>query len=231
MTGKIWFTSDTHYNHKNICRGLSNWSNKENTTRDFETLEQMNYFLIRNINNHVLPDDVLYHLGDWSFAGIESVWEFRKQINCKNIHLIPGNHDEHIKRDRVLPNVISDAPYSSHFIDGNPNDYGILKAGDGEYPNYVTAQRLFKSVNNYLEVELNGQIFVLSHYPIDEWFDMDRKGSIMLHGHVHHKFDECELNTKYRRMDVGVDWEEFRPYSLEEIIRIMNKREIRKHSS
>jgi calcineurin-like phosphoesterase family protein len=42
--------------------------------------------------------------------------------------------------------------------------------------------------------------------------------------------DDCELNTKYRRMDVGMDWEEFRPYSLEEIVRIMSKRERKQNS-
>ena len=227
----IWFTSDTHYNHKNICRGISTWANKETTTRDFLTLEKMNHAMVNSINSLVMPDDILYHLGDWSFGGIESIWQFRERIICKTIHLIPGNHDEHIKKNKILPNVISDAPYSSHFISGNPNDYGIMKKGDGEYPNYVEAQRLFASVNNYLELELNGQTFVLSHYPIDEWFDMDRTGAIMLHGHVHHKFDKHELNTKYRRMDVGIDWEEFRPYSLEEIVRVMSKRERKQHSS
>jgi len=227
----IWFTSDTHYNHKNICRGVSEWKDKETTARDFEHLAHMNYRLVRNINSVVMQDDILYHLGDWSFGGIESIWQFRQQIYCKNIHLITGNHDQHIKKNLILPNVISDAPYSQNFIDGDPNDFGVGKKGDGEYPNYVEAQRLFTSVNGYLELELDKQTFVLSHYPIDEWFDMDRKGSIMLHGHLHHKLDKCELNTKYRRMDVGIDWEEFRPYSLEEIVRIMNKRNKKEHSS
>lgn len=227
----IWFTSDTHYNHKNICRGISDWTDKETKARDFQTLERMNWGILQKINTLVMPDDILYHLGDWSFGGIESIWQFRQRINCKTIHLITGNHDEHIKKNKILPNVISEVPYGSHFINGNPNDYGVGRRGDGEYPNYVAAQRLFETVQNYLELTIDKQTFVLSHYPIEEWFDMDRNGAIMLHGHVHHTMDDCELNTKYRRMDVGIDWEEFRPYSLEEIVRIMSKRSKKEHSS
>jgi calcineurin-like phosphoesterase family protein len=28
-------------------------------------------------------------------------------------------------------------------------------------------------------------------------------------------------------MDVGIDWEEFRPYSIDEIVKIMNKRNVK----
>ena len=79
-------------------------------------------------------------------------------------------------------------------------------------------------------ITYNKQLIVLSHYPIDQWKDMDR-GSIMLHGHCHHNIDSCEINSKNKRMDVGIDWEEFRPYSIDEIIKIMNKKEIKKHDS
>jgi calcineurin-like phosphoesterase family protein len=56
----------------------------------------MNDTLIRNINDKVKEDDTLYHLGDWSFGGRENVRIFRNSIVCKNIHLLIGNHDDHI---------------------------------------------------------------------------------------------------------------------------------------
>jgi calcineurin-like phosphoesterase family protein len=92
----IWFTSDTHYNHKNICKGVTEWSDADISCRDFQTIEEMNDAIVNSINKYVMENDILYHLGDWSFGGINSIWEFRKQIKCKNIHLILGNHDEHI---------------------------------------------------------------------------------------------------------------------------------------
>lgn len=242
MKKQIWFTSDTHYNHKNRCRGVSTWANKETTTRDFETLEQMNNEIVERINKFVDQDDILYHLGDWSFGGIESIWQFRQRIICKNVHLITGNHDDHIKKNKPREtkwirwyNGPIDQWYE--WKDNFKTEKECLEACSKEsfyephQYNFNYPQDLFTSINNYLELELDGQTFVLSHYPIDEWFDMDRKGAIMLHGHVHHTFDECETNTKYRRMDVGIDWKEFRPYSLEEIVRIMNNRKRKQHSS
>ena len=42
-TGRVWVTSDPHYNHKNICRGVTGWTTldgkvPEYNTRDFTTL-------------------------------------------------------------------------------------------------------------------------------------------------------------------------------------------------
>ena len=57
---------------------------------------------------------------------------------------------------------------------------------------------------------------------------MDR-GSIHLHGHTHGKINNSEINIKYKRMDIGIDWKEFRPYSLNEILKIMNKKQCKEH--
>ena len=97
---RVFFTSDTHYNHTNICRGVTKWTDAEDITRDFNTLDEMNDRIVRGINDTVGQDDILFHLGDWSFGGFESIYKFRDRINCNNIHLVLGNHDHHIERDR-----------------------------------------------------------------------------------------------------------------------------------
>ena len=99
-TQQLFFTSDTHYMHKNICRGTTSWSNADGFTRDFDTLDQMNDRIVNGINSVIGQDDILFHLGDWSFGGFEMIEQFRNRINCKNIHIILGNHDHHIERDR-----------------------------------------------------------------------------------------------------------------------------------
>jgi calcineurin-like phosphoesterase family protein len=101
----VWIFSDPHYNHKNICRGVTSWRTQDGEipieqTRDFPTLEKMNFAIVNNINNCVMPDDTLICLGDWSFGGFESIREFWDRIMCKNIHLILGNHDHHIEKNR-----------------------------------------------------------------------------------------------------------------------------------
>jgi calcineurin-like phosphoesterase family protein len=102
---KVWITSDTHYSHQNICRGVTNWRTPtggipESQTRPFDTLDKMNAAIVNNINSCVGQDDILIHLGDWSFGGFENIQEFYDRLICKNIHLILGNHDHHIDRNR-----------------------------------------------------------------------------------------------------------------------------------
>ena len=55
---RVFFTSDTHYNHTNICEGVSNWG-PESYKRQFQTLDQMNAVLVNNINTFVQPNDIL----------------------------------------------------------------------------------------------------------------------------------------------------------------------------
>ena len=104
-TGKVWITSDTHYGHKNIVRGTTNWRTQDGevpveSTRDFQTIEQMNWRMIDGINNFISQDDTLIMLGDVSFGGFENINIFLDRLICKNIHLIVGNHDHHIENNR-----------------------------------------------------------------------------------------------------------------------------------
>ncbi len=134
---KLFFTSDTHYNHKNICRGVTSWTHADSHTRDFPTLSKMNDTIVNNINNTVGQDDILVHLGDWSFGGFEFINEFRNRLICQNIYLILGNHDHHIERDKQ--NIQSLFVKTSH--------YEILRVIDEDSD----------------DVEYD---FVLSHFPI-----------------------------------------------------------------
>ena len=102
---KVFITSDTHFSHKNICRGVTSWHLPDGSvpidqTRDFKTIEQMNESIVNGINSVVGQDDILIHLGDFSFGGFENIKIFRDRIICKEIHLILGNHDTHIENNR-----------------------------------------------------------------------------------------------------------------------------------
>jgi len=86
-----WYTADTHAYHGNIIKYCD---------RPFASTDEINEVMITNINDRVAPDDILFHLGDWTFGPrsdrslqIKNATDFRKQINCKNIILIQGNHD------------------------------------------------------------------------------------------------------------------------------------------
>ncbi len=97
-----YFSSDSHAFHKNICRGTTEWGKFEEgsnhqSTRDFDTSEAMTKEMASRWNSMIKQNDELWFLGDWSFGGHKNIEVFRKMINCKNIHIVFGNHDQHIE--------------------------------------------------------------------------------------------------------------------------------------
>ena len=89
---EIWFTSDTHWGHKNIIK-LCN--------RPFQNVEEMNEVLIENWNKVVSKDDTVFHLGDFAFGG-SSVWNSIIPRLNGHINLIIGNHDRKNLRQRYM---------------------------------------------------------------------------------------------------------------------------------
>lgn len=209
---KTFFISDTHYDHLNIIRGTSSWASFEpgsshQSVRDFDTQEEHNQQLVDNINKTVGEDDTLYHLGDWSFNGIENIWIFRKQIKCKNVHLILGNHDHHLEKPKLMkPEFQQEAIELGYY---NPF-------------NYVD---VFTSVSHYKEITIEKQRIVMSHFSMRVW-NKSHHGSWMLYGHSHGTLPEYNSGLNYyKTMDVGVDTNsDFKPYSFEEIKEIMKYR-------
>jgi calcineurin-like phosphoesterase family protein len=89
----IWFTSDTHFGHANIIR---------HCRRPFASVEEMDAEIIRRINERVGPEDLLYHLGDFSFRGGDPA-AYRARIKCRRIVLLLGNHDPQTRSGAVRP--------------------------------------------------------------------------------------------------------------------------------
>lgn len=195
---QLFFTSDTHYSHSNICSATTNWSVNDGYARKFDSLQDMNQRLVDNINNMVGEDDILIHLGDWSFGGFDKIEEFRSQINCKNIHLTFGNHDHHIER--------------------NKEGVQRLFSSVQQYLRLEVVRPLTKSMNEKFT-------FVCMHYPIASWHDMNQ-GVIHLHGHVHLPYHLRLADGK--AMDVGVDGNELEPISMDEVLGIMEMQPIKK---
>lgn len=81
---KTFFTSDNHFGHKNILKF-------EN--RPFSTVEEMDEYMIKQWNNKVSNNDIVYILGDFSFYNKIKTNEILEMLNGKKI-LITGNHDK-----------------------------------------------------------------------------------------------------------------------------------------
>lgn len=87
-----YFIADLHFGHSNIL-AFDN--------RPFKTIEDHDAALIENWNNVVGMDDDVYLLGDISWHNTTKTIEIFHRLNGI-IHLIRGNHDNRLLRNREL---------------------------------------------------------------------------------------------------------------------------------
>lgn len=81
---KIYFISDTHFNHKMLIEGKK---------RSFKTVEDMNNFIIKNWNKTILDEDIIYHLGDVALnKKVDYENNILPELKGQKI-FIQGNHD------------------------------------------------------------------------------------------------------------------------------------------
>ena len=80
---KVWFTSDLHFYHKNICKYCN---------RPYESVEEMNEGIIQNWNSVVKDDDIVFVLGDLGFCGSEKLMPLIERLKGKK-YVVQGNHD------------------------------------------------------------------------------------------------------------------------------------------
>lgn len=91
---RVWFTSDTHFGHKNILRFCPQ-------SRPVASIEEHDERLIANWQAQVAPQDRVYHLGDMFFCNVTRARTIMEQLPGR-IHLIYGNHDRVIQSNSDL---------------------------------------------------------------------------------------------------------------------------------
>ena len=72
---RIWFTSDTHWGHRNVIKFCN---------RPWKTVKEMDEALIENWKSAVSKDDIVFHLGDFAFA---PNWRWKKLLSRLNGHI------------------------------------------------------------------------------------------------------------------------------------------------
>ena len=82
---KVFIISDTHFGHEAIIRYCN---------RPFTSVEEMDQIMIKRWNETVSNNDIVIHLGDFSFYGKDKTREIIQKLNGKKI-LIMGNHDNY----------------------------------------------------------------------------------------------------------------------------------------
>lgn len=77
----------------------------------------------------------------------------------------------------------------------------------------------FESVDDYRDIRYNKSRFVACHYPFATWNGIFH-GIYHVHGHIHSEgahYNELQRQRGYRRYDVGVDANNYRPVSVAQI--------------
>lgn len=185
MTENIFFTSDTHFRHFNIIKYC---------TRPFTSTEEMDEVLIKNWNEKVPKDGLVYHLGDFAWGSISRWEQIREQLNGEII-LIYGNHDDHFLGNKRIYKLFKEVVPQKKIWIGKTciymNHYPFLCFG-GAYKGLDAVWQLFGHVHSC-------------------------PGSNM--GLDQQRLIHC-FPTQY---DVGVDNNNFTPLSFKELSDIINR--------
>lgn len=92
----IFIKYDLHYNIIKHCK------------RPFKDVYEQRNTLISNWNSKITNNDIVYILGDVGFYKTENeFYEFFNNLNGKEKHLIFGNHDKFIRKNKKIWNIFS----------------------------------------------------------------------------------------------------------------------------
>jgi calcineurin-like phosphoesterase family protein len=163
---KTWFTSDTHFGHRNVIKYCNRPYSKpildsqnrpvlddKGQPKVFLDVARMDEDMIRYWNERVDPDDDVYHAGDFAMAhGAEE--KYLERLNGRK-HFVWGNHD----------NV------------------------------EIRLSSLWQSSEPYMEIRLDGKMICIFHYASMVW-NKSHHGSIMLYGHSHGSLKEAECDQR-----------------------------------
>jgi calcineurin-like phosphoesterase family protein len=181
----LFMTSDTHFGHDRI---------RDLCGRPFDSVDEMNEFMVRKWNETVKSTDTVIHLGDVALGKIAESLPIVGRLNGIKF-LCPGNHDRIFSGEKEKQRV--------RFL-----------------PEY---RKVFDEIMPEIsEMSIGGRRVVISHFPYTgDSHGVDRhadkrpidNGLPLIHGHVH---DSWKFNG--RMFNVGVDKNDFRPVSEDEIV-------------
>ena len=169
--------------------------------RGFSSVEDMDEGLIARWNARVGKGDTVYILGDLIF---ENGGEPTAYISRLKGHkrLIVGNHDVKWLKKLGMAEVAADGTVAF----GNYSEY-------------------FDEVAQYVERKINGVDVTLCHYPMYEWKNSRKLGSVKklgycIHGHVHDRHEEffTPMLKLPHALNAGVDVNALCPVTFDELV-------------
>ena len=97
----------------------------------------------------------------------------------------------------------------------------IVGNHDSSWMKKVELGKYFESVSHMEEITDGGHHLTLCHYPMMSWSGCNR-GSFLVYGHIHNNRNDtyCPLLSKSElSLNAGVDINDFRPVTLQELIK------------
>ena len=194
----ILYTADSHFLHKNILKYQPNrWiflnkeekdvmetgsdKDKRNLKISDQTIKAHDEHLISEWNKVVGPEDIVMHLGDFSFG---DPYPIIRRLNGHIDHIL-GNHDKYLQ----------EYMYREYNIEYLPT---------------------LREVTHYK------QCIVLCHYAMRVW-NKSHHRSWHLYGHSHGSLPDDPTSLSF---DCGVDCNDLRPFTFEEVQERMNKKNV-----
>lgn len=181
-----------HFGHANVIKYCQ---------RPYASVDEMNGALIRNWNEVVQPDDIVYCLGDVSLAS-KPVEAYTRQLNGTK-YLVPGNHD---------------FCHSYHKKSRSQENRNKWIAQYEEWGWKVLPEQTTLDIPGVATVNLCHHPYELL-LPGDDKYEKWRPkddGRWLLCGHVHEKW-----KVVGRMINVGTDVWNFRPVSIDEVSKII----------
>ncbi len=170
--------------------------------RGFSSVEEMNEELIKRWNSRVKADDTVYILGDLVFENNGNPTQFISRLNGHK-RLVVGNHDVKWLKKLGMANAFDDGTVTF-----------------GNYTEY------FDEIAQYIERKIDGVFVTLCHYPMYEWKNSRKLGSVKklgycIHGHIHDRRGDMfkPLFKLPHLLNAGVDINGFCPVTFDELIK------------
>jgi calcineurin-like phosphoesterase family protein len=162
--------------------------------RPYDNIEDHDKDILQNINDSAKTDDHLYILGDFCMG---NPLKYLSQIKCRKLHFVLGSHDKQMWAHKDM----------------------------------------FIEFKDKIITSINGITVVMTHCAHLVW-EKSHYGSVHAFGHSHGNLGnsrETIFNNEYSRAvsliisrakmhDVGVDGHNFKPYSFEEFMSIVDKK-------
>ncbi len=163
--------------------------------RPFPTIQEHDRTIISNHNSLVSDNDTVYCLGDLAYKCSDyDIVDKIRNLNGKLI-IILGNHDKALRL--ALCKGLLKKELNSGKVE-------IVGGRDAIMDHTLSVSKM---------IVIDGQKIFISHYSYRSWPGAFR-GTIHLFGHSHSR-----LSPFYRSFDVGVDCNNFFPYTSDEIFK------------